>query len=116
VRVLGEAVRLEAVDIGADGSEAEVMKGEFLGAGADLAGGAGVGTSCGGIEAAADVTRGTRILRDKASTRAVETAARKLGGVGERVGGAANGGNGGKLKDPVLPDSSDGGGIQVILT
>ncbi len=116
MRVLGEAVRLETVDIGADGSKAEVMEGEFLGAGADLAAGACVGTPCGGIEAAADVARSTRILRDKSVTRAVETAAGRRRGGRERVGDAADGGNGGKLKNPVLPDSSDGGGIQVILT
>ncbi len=84
--------------------------------GADLAIGSGVGATGGRIESAADVAGRAWILRVEAVARAVEfPGGEGGGGIGWESGGGAGCGLGGQLKEPVLPDGSDGCRVEVCL-
>ncbi len=73
-RVLGKTVRLQAIDVRTEGSEAEVLESKFPGTRADLAAGAGVGASARGVKPPTDVARGPRVLRIKTVARPVKPA------------------------------------------
>ncbi len=53
--VLGKAVGLGAVDVRANGGEAEVLKGEFACSGANFTAGSGGGATSQGVETVPDV-------------------------------------------------------------
>jgi hypothetical protein len=60
--MLGEAVRLETVEVGAGGGWAEVLQGEFFGAGTVFAAGTGIGAAGWGIEAATNIAGCSGVL------------------------------------------------------
>jgi hypothetical protein len=71
---------LQTVDIGTDGSEAEMLESKLSGTGTNFTTGTGIGAPIGRIEPATNVARGTRILGVETVSRAVKPASR--GGVG----------------------------------
>jgi hypothetical protein len=78
--VLGEAMRLETVDVWAYGGEAEMLESEFPGTGANLAAGAGIRAACGRVETATNVARGAGELGEETVAGAIKTASCGGGG------------------------------------
>ncbi len=72
--MLGEAVRLETIEIRAGGGQAKMLEGKFSGTGTDLAAGSWVRAAARGIKAATNVARGAWVLGEKTVPRPVETA------------------------------------------
>ncbi len=87
--MLGNAVRLEAINIRADCGEAEVLEKEFLVSGTDFAGGAGSGAAGGRIESATDIAGRARVEGLGTSGGAVGAAVGRARGwvVGMEAGG-----------------------------
>ncbi len=111
--MLCETVGLQTINIGTERGQAEMLQGKLLGAGTNFTTGTGIRTSGWRIESAADVAWCSGILGEQAVSRPVKSAVGKgwRGEVGGREG-RTRGLKRGKLENPVLPDSADGGGVE----
>ncbi len=116
-RVLSEAVRLEAINIGTYRGQTKVLQGKFPWSGPDFAARTGVGAARRRVETAADIAGCAGILGEEAVAGSVKAA---VGGA--RAGGGSWEGRGifwrlkrWKLECPILPDGADGGGVEEAL-
>ncbi len=72
--MLGEAVRLETIEIRACGGQAKMLEGKFSGTRTNLTAGSWVGAAARRIKAATNVAGGAWVLGEKTVPRLVETA------------------------------------------
>ncbi len=93
-----------------------MLQGKFLGAGTNFTARTGIRTSGCRVESAADVAWCSGILGEQAVPRPIKSAVGKgwRGEVGGREG-RSRGLQRGKLESPVLPDSADGGRVEIRL-
>ncbi len=79
--MLGETMRLEAINIGPKRSEAEMLESKFLGASADLAARARVRAARSRVEASANVPGCSWVLGEETISGAVKSAIEKRRGL-----------------------------------